>query len=266
MRFPGNSLIRFAERRQSVLSVVNLPATFHLENKLEATLVTKYGLRLQISDNIKIESIRHRKKPLFFCEDDKPPVLNGVKKQRLSRNDDKPPMLNGVKKEGVSRDDDKSQKLHAVSKSVTSIVSRSLTSVFTQLSYRIFPSYCTTYLWYKDWTFNTLVVDEEVIEGRYPNLATFYFEWRDIYETSFERQECHLGVKAPTFPQVEELVSWATEGFLMACWLALQDNVTEVEYGPRDTKYCLEKGRLDQELLRFLTDMEALLSAGSPTD
>jgi hypothetical protein len=106
-----------------------------------------------------------------------------------------------------------------------------------------------------------------VIEGRYPNLATFYFEWRDIYETSFERQECHLGVNAPTFPQVEELVSWATEGFLMACWLALQDNVTEVEYGPRDTKYyCLDKGRLEQELLRFLTDMEALLSAGSPTD
>jgi hypothetical protein len=67
---------------------------------------------------------------------------------------------------------------------------------------------------------------------------------------------------------VEELVSWATEGVLMACWLALQDNVTKVEYEPGNgyPKYYLEKGRLEQELLRFLTDMEALLSAGSPTD
>ena len=80
-----------------------------------------------------------------------------------------------------------------------------------------------------------------MIEGRYPNLTTFYFEWRDIYETSFERQECHFGVKAPTFPQVEELVSWATEGVLMACWLALQDNVSlgMVILG----MYYLEKGK-----------------------
>ena len=95
-------------------------------------------------------------------------------------------------------------------------------------------SWYTTHLWYKDWTFDTLDVDRDVIESRYPHLATFYFEWRDIYETSFERQECHCGVRAPPFPQVEELVSWATEGFLMACWLALQDNVTEVEYEPMD--------------------------------
>jgi len=63
-----------------------------------------------------------------------------------------------------------------------------------------------------------------VIENRHPHLAIFYFEWRDIYETSFERQECHYGVPAPLSPQVEELVAWATEGFLMACWLALRDN------------------------------------------
>jgi hypothetical protein len=59
-----------------------------------------------------------------------------------------------------------------------------------------------------------LDVDEDVIESRYPHLAKFYFEWRDIYETSFERQESHRGVPAPSFPQVEELVAWATEGML----------------------------------------------------
>jgi hypothetical protein len=105
-----------------------------------------------------------------------------------------------------------------------------------------------------------------VIEDRYPRLAKFYFEWRDIYETSFERQECDLGSGADAFPHVEELVTWATEGFLMACWLALQDNVKEVKYDPDTTKYYLLKGQLEEELVRFLTDMEALLSAKSPKD
>jgi len=248
MRFPGKPLIIFAERRQSVL---NLPATFDLETKLEIKLETKYGLRLQVSDKaIRIENIRVFEE---YSHDDDKPLKQSYKNQGVSRGDDKK-QLN----EGVSRDD-KSRKP----------VTRP-GSIFTQLSYRLFPDWCTTYLWYKDWTFDTIDVETDVIESRYPQLAKFYWEWRDIYETSFERQECHCGAKAPTFPQVEELVSWATEGFLIACWLALQDNVTEVQCWPGDdhttNRYHLVKGRLDEELLRFLTDMEALLSAESPTD
>ena len=83
-----------------------------------------------------------------------------------------------------------------------------------------------------------------------------------------ERQECDLGIQADAFPHVEELVAWAAEGFLMACWLALQDNVKEVKYDPGTgpTKYYLLKGQLEDELMRFLTDMEALLSEKSPKD
>jgi hypothetical protein len=44
---------------------------------------------------------------------------------------------------------------------------------------------------------------------------------------------------------VDELVTWATEGFLLACWLALQDNVKEVEYSPIDEEYDLQKFRTD---------------------
>jgi hypothetical protein len=107
-----------------------------------------------------------------------------------------------------------------------------------------------------------------VIKDRYPCLAKFYFEWHDIYETLFDRyQECHLGTDADLFPHVEEEVAWATGGFLMASWLALQDNVMEVKYDPlTGPKYYLLKGRLEEELVRFLTDMEALLSAKSPKD
>ena len=79
-----------------------------------------------------------------------------------------------------------------------------------------------------------LDVEEDLIESRHPHLTIFYFEWHDNYETSFKSQECDLGSDADVFPDVEELVAWATEGFLMACWLALQDNVTEVEYEPMD--------------------------------
>jgi len=184
-----------------------------LASKLEINLETKYGLRLQVSDNyIRIENIRQRKKRVF---------------EEYSHDDGKP-LLVPVKRPGP---------------------------FFTQLSYRLFPEWCTTYLWYKDWTFDTIDVETDVIESRYPQLAKFYWEWHDIYETSFERQECHCGADAPTFPQVEELVSWATEGFLIACWLALQDNVTEVECWPddnHDIRYHLVKGRLDEELRRFI--------------
>ena len=51
----------------------------------------------------------------------------------------------------------------------------------------------------------------------------------------------------------------------MACWLALQDNVKEVKYDP-ETEYYILKGQLEDELLRFLMDMEALLSPKSPKD
>jgi hypothetical protein len=54
------------------------------------------------------------------------------------------------------------------------------------VSYRIFPSWCTSYLW------KIFEVSHALIVSRYPGLAKFFFEWARIYGASFERQECHL--------------------------------------------------------------------------
>jgi hypothetical protein len=62
------------------------------------------------------------------------------------------------------------------------------------------------------------------------------------------------------FPEVHQRVAWETEGLLISCWLALQDDVEEVEYKPFG-KYRLERGRMEEELRRFLAGMEALLES-----
>ena len=100
--------------------------------------------------------------------------------------------------------------------------------------YRLFPDWQTSYLWYDDQgplpSPGQSHVDANVIERRYPLLDPFYFEWREIYESAFEQQKCHLGSGKEVFAEVHERVAWETEGFLIACWLALQDDVEEVEY------------------------------------
>jgi len=56
-------------------------------------------------------------------------------------------------------------------------------------SYYLFPSWCTSFLWYKDCP-HSPEVDEDVISDRYPRLAEFYFEWLKIYDVDeVERQE-----------------------------------------------------------------------------
>jgi hypothetical protein len=42
------------------------------------------------------------------------------------------------------------------------------------------------------------------------------------------------------FPEVHQRVAWETEGLLISCWLALQDDVEDVEYKPF-WKYRLER-------------------------
>lgn len=115
------------------------------------------------------------------------------------------------------------------------------------ISYWLFPSWRSSFLWNKD----DLEVGEDVIEARYPRLAKFYFEWTGIYDDAFERQECSLGSDSWVFPKVEDYLAWKTEGLLLACWLVLQDHVQEVEF----ESYHLRKGHLEEELQRFLVHM-----------
>jgi len=85
--------------------------------------------------------------------------------------------------------------------------------------YRIFPDWNTSYIWYDpEWLKDPqddCVVEDETVESRYPALAPFFFAWREVYDTEFEKQECHLGSHAEVFPDVRDLVAWETEGFFM---------------------------------------------------
>jgi hypothetical protein len=96
-------------------------------------------------------------------------------------------------------------------------------------AYRLLPDWQTSYLWYNEGLLQHPLEDPhvgvDIIRERYPLLAPLYLEWHDIYENAFERQECHLGRNINVFPRVDEQVAWETEGFLIACWLALQDDV-----------------------------------------
>jgi hypothetical protein len=123
--------------------------------------------------------------------------------------------------------------------------------------YKIWPSWTTSYLWSLT-RHHDPEVDSDEIESLYPSWKPFFLSWGDIYETSFEQQECHLGIGVEVFKCVRERVAWETEGILVACWLALQSHVEEVQYLPGG-EYLLEKGNMEKELHRFLINMESLL-------
>jgi hypothetical protein len=75
-----------------------------------------------------------------------------------------------------------------------------------------------------------LRVRREEIERLYLFLVPFYFDWSFIYDSSFERLECHLGGNDEVFENVCEQVAWGTEGMPITCWLALQGDMEEVGY------------------------------------
>ena len=88
-------------------------------------------------------------------------------------------------------------------------------------------------------------------------LATYYFDWQELYESAFEDQRCHLGQKAEVFPDAHERAAWKVEGFLIACWLALREDVETIEYKPEGKAYLLGKNvRTDEMLRKFLRDVD----------
>jgi hypothetical protein len=69
--------------------------------------------------------------------------------------------------------------------------------------------------------------DANVIEGRYPSLELFYFQWQETYESAFEGQECHLGSGKEIFLRTCGLAN----GRVPSLRVALQDFVDEVGEG-----------------------------------
>ncbi|KAN0066771.1 hypothetical protein V8E54_015161 [Elaphomyces granulatus] len=128
--------------------------------------------------------------------------------------------------------------------------SNAVTPTPDSISYWLSPSWLSSFLWNRA-SLDDPEVYKDVIEARYPRLAKFYFEWVDIYDDAFQRQECNLGSDSWVFPKMEDYLAWKTEGLLLACWLVLQDHVQEVEF----ESYYLRKGHLEEELQRFLVHM-----------
>ncbi|KAI0000081.1 hypothetical protein F4779DRAFT_635726 [Xylariaceae sp. FL0662B] len=129
--------------------------------------------------------------------------------------------------------------------------------------YRIFPDWMTSCLW-KDMKYSrnrdeNPMLDDEHTTSWYPPLASYFFDWRNVFKTEIERQGIHLGSGEKVFDNPKECVAWCTEGFMMACWLVLQQDVETVEYClPNRTAYNLKKDNLNRQLHKFLVDIETL--------
>jgi hypothetical protein len=144
--------------------------------------------------------------------------------------------------------------------------------------YRIFPDWRTSFIW-KDPEFfekpgedsviedevvekpeEDSVIEDEVVEKHFSKLAPFFFAWRRVYETEFEKREIHLGNDSEVFLSPESRIAWCVEGCLMACWLVLQSRVDSVQYSSEKKVYMLRKENVDKELQRFFLDMDTSLT------
>ncbi|KAI1327745.1 hypothetical protein F5Y16DRAFT_399031 [Xylariaceae sp. FL0255] len=83
---------------------------------------------------------------------------------------------------------------------------------------------------------DVVAVSECVLEERYGRawVHTDYLSWVNYYKEAFEKTNARQGefYKAPVFADAEEEKVWVLEGMLLAAWLALQPNVTSVDYAP----------------------------------
>ncbi|KAK8043436.1 hypothetical protein PG993_005866 [Apiospora rasikravindrae] len=131
--------------------------------------------------------------------------------------------------------------------------------------YRVFPEYLDTFVWYDStWPGNPeddFNVDEDELMERYGEAWNkAYDDWRERYIVAFEEQECQLGSYQHPFPDKEERRAWVVEGLLLVCWLSLQPDVENVEYGPDAEKVDFNKGSVDATLQSFLEEIEKYLT------
>jgi hypothetical protein len=127
--------------------------------------------------------------------------------------------------------------------------------------YQLFPDWHTSYLWYDQmWPSNPrdeTHVDEDIIKDRYPALEPFYMEWRDLHEQyEDEHDKKRPGGRPHVFPNEEARIAWETQGFLIACWLVLQEGINGVDYSPNVTWYKIRKDNMKAEMERFLVDVK----------
>jgi hypothetical protein len=97
------------------------------------------------------------------------------------------------------------------------------------------------------------MIEEEDIELWYADLYPFLSQWGDSREMGFDRAFKHFHSMS-----CSEMVAWEINGFLMGIWLALQDHVDSVIYGP-SKKYMIRRDTMESEFEKFLQDKELQL-------
>lgn len=131
----------------------------------------------------------------------------------------------------------------------------------TPIIYQLFPEWQTTHLW-DDNKYEGREITLDVIAYLYPSLYPHYIKWAERWnESSTTEIDKHDDI-VPAFANAKDEVAWETEGFLMASFLALQDDVSVVKYRPSNTVYSIKRGKLENALKMFLRDMEDLLENG----
>jgi hypothetical protein len=120
--------------------------------------------------------------------------------------------------------------------------------------YRVLPDWQTTYLWYDAAHLpdDDPVVDYEVLKERYPQLYPFYLKWVDILERQFAREYGPPGESDESELSEEQRTALAIEGFLISSWLALQDDVAQVEYLRFGASFYLDKNNLEAQFRDFI--------------
>lgn len=121
-------------------------------------------------------------------------------------------------------------------------------------------------------TFDTLdgnvTVTNKAIRARYPTLALFYELWHDEFENLTVEKEIYLGSDALLFDDVKGMVAWEVAGFLISCWLVMQEKVIEVGFYLEQAtgKKVITKANVGEALVEFLKFEMAMLQGMAGDD
>lgn len=82
-------------------------------------------------------------------------------------------------------------------------------------------------------------------------------------KSTMSYKRCDKGSHEDPFPDIAERVAWKVQGFFLACWLVLQDDVAQVTYESSGYYYLIKKDNLEMMLQKFLFDIDRIYESGA---
>ncbi|KAI0885114.1 uncharacterized protein GGS22DRAFT_188402 [Annulohypoxylon maeteangense] len=104
-------------------------------------------------------------------------------------------------------------------------------------------------------------MEHDSIKDRFPNIADLFKKWRYHFEDESLSGLFPLELDPEQdFSMNALLMGWKIEGFLMACWVALQPDVLTVEYNTDIDCYHLDKNEdMNGEFNSFINNLEEIV-------